>query len=129
MVVYFDNGTTIEFPDYATTATVYGIGYPKDFDSTDPTQWPLPVMIIRLSLGHVTLAQMTKAKDLASYWAQSTHVGNPVNNSSKYDFSKTVYNPNDNGLSLTRQPYMIKALYELGIFKAATIESLGAIAL
>lgn len=126
MIVHFDNGSTIEFPDYPNVATVYGIGYPKDFDITVPTQWPLPVMIMRIALGNVTLAMLANAKNLALYWAPSTHVGNPVNNSSEYDFSMAVYNSEDSGLSLDRQRYMIKTLFELGILNDATIKSLGA---
>lgn len=127
-VVEFDNNTTISFPDYGTTTTVYGIGYPQDFNPAVGTQWPLPVMIMRMALGHVDIPQLSNGNGYSLYWAASTKVGNPINDSSKYDFTKALYNQTDvNAVSKTRQQFFIKAIFELGIFDEADILSLGAI--
>lgn len=128
MVVVFDNGVTMSFPDYPRTDVVYGDGYPKDFTSNTPLQSPLPVMMMRMVTGSVGYAQIKDINGLGIYWADNTIITNPYNNPDEYDFTAAMYNSKDNNInSKARQRNLIRAAYAIGAFTETDIIGMGAI--
>lgn len=53
--VWFDNGCGLQFPEYATTSTVYGYGFSENLTSTDFASWPLIPNVIRAARGAITV--------------------------------------------------------------------------
>ncbi|KXT61460.1 collagen-like protein [Lactococcus sp. DD01] len=128
--IWFDNGSGLVFPDYSTTATVYGYGYGSGgFLSQRVEKYPLAVNIIRSSNGSLSIDKWKATENgVASYWADSTKILSPLQDASQFDFGAAYYNEDDtDNLSLIRQKNIIRTMFELGVWSEADILDLGAV--
>lgn len=117
--IHFDNGCSLQMPDYPTTATVYGYGFGSIYSlfSQQVDNYPIAISILKSSNGALSLAQWSKANGSALYWADSTRVINPINDKEKFDFTNAKYKKDDNNsISLARQKNVIRVMFELGIW-------------
>lgn len=62
--IRFDNGCTLQFPDFEKTETVYGYGYTSSLTGTEFVTYPLPPNIIRAANGGITVEKFKKATNL-----------------------------------------------------------------
>lgn len=130
--IWFDNGSSLQFPTYPTTETVYGYGAGTGgFLSQSVSKWPLPVNVIRSSNGSLSIANWkASGNGFALYWAETTVVTDPLQDASQFDFNNAFYYPDDtDNMSLGRQKNVIRVMFELGIWSEADILDLGAVRL
>ena len=112
--IWFDNGCGLQMPSYSETATIYGYGQNINLQSKKWEQFPIVGNIISLSSGNLTLDNVKNTVD-AIYWADDTTVLNPIKNKDDYDWANARCGAN-----------IIRVMYQLGIWDAKTVESLGA---
>lgn len=124
--IWFDNGCGLQFPEYATTATVYGYGFLESTESTAFNGWPLVPNIIKASRGAITVETFKETNGEFDYWSPTAKVINPLQNASKYDWSNAFGNAGTNSDSYGRKPVFARVMFELGIWSEADILSLGA---
>lgn len=127
--IRFDNGCSIQFPEYANTATIYGYGY-GNISNLPPDKFsafPLVFNIIRCAQGVITLDDFTKKDGDFDYWSPTTKVLNPLQDASKYDWTNAFGNEGTNSRSYKRKPNFARVIYELGIWSDSDVESLGAV--
>lgn len=127
--IIFDNGCSLQMPDYKTTETVYGYGFGNvsPFGQT-VVAFPIALSILRSSNGSLSIPQWKSNNGGALYWADSTRVINPINDKEKFDFTNAKYNENDtNSISLVRQKNVIRVMFELGIWSEDDILDLGVV--
>lgn len=124
--LWLDNGCGLQFPEYATTATVYGYGFPSNLNSSDFSVWPLIPNVIRASQGAITIDKFRKQIGSFDYWSPSTKVINPLQDASKFDWSTAYGDEGTNSESYGRKPVFARVMYELGIWSEADVLSLGA---
>lgn len=127
--IRFDNGCSIQFPEYANTATIYGYGY-GNISNLPPDKFsafPLVFNIIRCAQGVITLDDFTKKDGDFDYWSPTTKVLNPLQDASKYDWTNAFGNEGTNSRSYKRKPNFARVMYELGIWSDSDVESLGAV--
>lgn len=125
--IRFDNGCALQFPEYATTATIYGYGYTSTIFGTEIVAFPLVYNIIRVAIGGITIEKFKAAKDGFDYWAPNTVVINPVQNSSKFDWTNAFGDPGTKEVSFGRKPVFARVMYELGAWNDDDVISVGAI--
>lgn len=125
--IWFDNGCGLQFPEYATTATVYGYGFAGNLNATDFATWPLVPNIISATRGTLTIDKFKSKVGAFDYWAPSTKVLNPLQDASKYDWTNAFGDAGTNSGSYGRKPVFARVMYELGIWSDADVLSLGAI--
>lgn len=124
--IWFDNGCGLQFPEYATTATVYGYGFLESTESTTFNGWPLVQNIIKASRGAITVEKFKETNGEFDYWSPTATVINPLQDASKYDWSNAFGNAGTNSDSYGRKPVFARVMFELGIWSEADILSLGA---
>lgn len=124
--IWFDNGCGLQFPEYATTATVYGYGFLESTESTAFNDWPLVPNIIKTSRGAITVDAFKAAKGVFDYWSPTAKVIKPLQDASKFDWSTAFGDEGTNNESYGRKPNFARVMYELGIWSDADILSLGA---
>lgn len=125
--IWFDNGCGLQFPEYATTATVYGYGFLESTESTAFNGWPLVPNIIKASRGAITVETFKETNGEFDYWSPTAKVINPLQNASKYDWSTAFGNAGTNSDSYGRKPVFARVMYELGIWSDDDVLSLGAV--
>lgn len=125
--IRFDNGCDLQFPEYATTATVYGYGFAGNLNATDFATWPLMPNVISASRGTLTLDKFRSKVGAFDYWSPTTKVINPLQDASKYDWSNAFGDAGTNSGSYGRKPVFARVMYELGIWTDADVLSLGAV--
>lgn len=125
--IWFDNGSGLQLPEYATTETVYGYGYPINLNSTDFVMWPLIPNVIAASRGTITVNKFKSKSGEFDYWSPTATVINPLQDASKYDWSNAFGNEGTNSGSYGRKPVFARVMYELGIWSDADVLSLGAV--
>lgn len=125
--IWFDNNTGIQFPDYQTTATVYGYGFSTNLNTMTFDGYPLVSNIIKASRGAITVENFKSKKGGFDYWSPSTLVINPINDKNKYDWSNAFGDEGTNEGSYQRKPYFCRTMYELGIWSDEDVISLGAV--
>ncbi len=125
--LWFDNGCGLQFPEYATTATVYGYGFLESTESTAFNDWPLVPNIIKASRGAITVDAFKVAKGVFDYWSPTAKVINPLQDASKFDWSNAFGDAGTNSGSYGRKPNFARVMYELGIWSDADVLSLGAV--
>lgn len=123
--IWFDNGCGLQLPTYPDTATVYGYEQNINLWNKGWAMFPLVGNIISLSRGTLTLDNVKKTVN-ASYWGNDTTVLNPINDISGWDFSNAFFTSGTDWRTLN-QKNIIRVMYQLGIWDAKTIESLGAV--
>lgn len=127
--IWFDNGCGIQFPDYATTNTMYGYGYSFENSSANKfTAYPLVYNIINCARGVLTLEDFAKREggDYV-YWSPTTKVLDPIQDARKYNWTNAIGDPGTNGDAYKRKPNFARVMYELGIWNNDDVESLGAV--
>lgn len=124
--LWFDNGCGLQFPEYSTTATVYGYGFAQNLNSTDFVGWPLVPNVIRAARGAITVDKFKKQNSGFDYWSPSTKVINPLQDASKFDWSIAFGDEGTNNGSYGRKPVFARVMYELGIWSEDDVLSLGA---
>ncbi len=125
--IWFDNGCGLQFPEYATTATVYGYGFAGNLNATDFATWPLVPNVISASRGTLTLDKFRSKAGTFDYWSPLTKVINPLQDASKFDWSNAFGDAGTNSGSYGRKPVFARVMYELGIWTDADVLSLGAV--
>ena len=122
---WFDNGCGLQLPTYPDTATINGYEQNINLWNKNWAMFPLVGNIISLSRGTLTLETVKKTVN-ASYWGNDTTVLNPINDISGWDFSNALFTSGTDWRTLN-QRNIIRVMYQLGIWDAKTIESLGAV--
>lgn len=125
--IRFDNGCTLQFPDYKTTATIYGYGHTSSTVGTDFVAYPLPYNIIRAANGGITVEKFKQANSGFEYWAPSTKVNNPVHKDTDFNWKNAYGDPRTKDVSYGRKTVFARVMYELGIWDADDVISVGAI--
>lgn len=120
--IRFNNGTTLQFPTFATTATIYGYGYASNILGNKVYSYPLPLQVIQLARGSATIKDIQG--DTYMYWADDYIITNPVQNRDKYDWDGITFGHTD--MYAPREKSMIRAFYELGVLTDADVVSVGA---
>ncbi|MDE7024005.1 MAG: collagen-like protein, partial [Ligilactobacillus sp.] len=113
--IWFDNGSGLQLPEYSTTETVYGYGYPINLNSTDFLMWPLIPNVIAASRGTITVDKFKSKSGEFDYWSPTAKVINPLQDASKYDWSNAFGNAGTNSASYGRKPNFARVMFELGI--------------
>lgn len=124
--IWLDNGSGLQLPDYDRAATIYGDGYTQSLNDNNVPQWPLAYQVIKLARGTINLSSFKASNGCWTYWSPTTTVINPVCRRSDYDWSNAKLMSSAGSYS-DRQQYLIRTMYELGLFTAKDVESLGAI--
>ncbi|KRL83982.1 collagen-like protein [Ligilactobacillus apodemi] len=125
--IRFDNGCGLQFPEYATTATVYGYGFAGNLNATDFVTWPLIPNVISASRGTLTLEKFKSKSGMFDYWSPRTKVLNPLQDASKYDWTNAFGDAGTNSGSYGRKPVYARVMYELGIWSDDDVLSIGAV--
>lgn len=124
--IWFDNGSGLQLPEYSTTETVYGYGYPINLNSTDFVMWPLIPNIIAASRGTITVNKFKSKSGEFDYWSPTTKVINPLQDANKFDWSNAFGDEGTNAGSYGRKPVFARVMFELGIWSETDVLSLGA---
>lgn len=124
--IWLDNGCGLQFPEYATTNTVYGYGFSSNLNSTDFVGWPLIPNVIRAARGAITVDKFKKQNSGFDYWSPTTKVINPIQDASKFDWANAFGDEGTNSGSYGRKPVFTRVMYELGIWSDNDVISLGA---
>ena len=123
--IWFDNGCGLQFPDYATTESIYGVGFSPNINSTTWNGFPIVGNIISASRRTLTIKELKKNCD-AAYWADSTKVINPVREIDGLDFKKARLQ-NRSGFAGDREANIVRVMYQLGIWTREEVKSLGVV--
>jgi len=126
--IWFDNGCGLQLPSYAETATIYGYGQSINLQNKEWVAFPLVGNIISLSNGNLTLDNVKNTVD-AIYWADDTTVLNPIKNKDDHSWltARCGEKSSKPQWAWEREANVIRIMYELGIWDAKTVESLGAV--
>lgn len=122
--VWFDNDSGLK---NLTGDSQIGWGRSQDFNNNVSGSFDLPQSIIKTSMGIVTVDSWKKAG--ATYWDNDITVLNPVKNKDDYNWSNARFVDKSirSGWIWEREANVIRIMYELGIWDAKTVESLGAV--
>ena len=126
--IWFDNGCGLQLPSYAETATIYGYGQSIDLQHKEWDAFPLVGNIISLSRGTLTLDNVKNTVN-AIYWAEDTTVLNPIKNKDDYTWitARCGEKGSKHQWAWEREANIVRVMYQLGIWDAKTVESLGAV--
>lgn len=126
--LWFDNGCGLQLPSYAETATIYGYGQSINLQNKGWEAFPLVGNIISLSSGNLTLDSVKNAVN-AIYWADDTTVLNPIKNKDDYTWldARCSEKGSKHQWAWEREANIVRVMYQLGIWDAKTVESLGAV--
>lgn len=126
--IWFDNGCGIQFPDYATSDSMYGYGYSFENTLTNKfAAYPLVYNVINCARGVLTLEDFVE-RDGGDYiyWSPTTKVLDPIQDARKYDWTNAIGKHDTNNDRLKRKPNFARVMYELGIWSDNDVISLGA---
>ena len=127
-IAWFDNGCGIDVGNNSDVT----LGYGQPYNITKQLGYiGFPNMIVKTSKGISTIEDWQMSADV-SYWNDTVVVLNSLKNKNDYDWTNAVLNPKDPnpakyGLYSKFQKNIIRIMYELGIWDAKTVESLGAV--
>ena len=121
--IWFDNGAGLS----SIGDNQIGWGRSQDFNNNPSGSFDFPQSIIKTSMGIATVDSWKKAG--ATYWANEITVLNPVKNKDDYNWSNARFVDKSvrSGWAWEREANVIRIMYELGIWDAKTVESLGAV--
>ncbi|AXJ12565.1 hypothetical protein [Streptococcus pluranimalium] len=120
----FDNGSSLTLGNVDQRVYIYPESTPLTQEAA--SEYRVITTLMRFAMGSNTLTTIASRNGIARFWNNGA-VTNPVNDSSGFNFTNAVFNPNDtNGPSKRAQPIMIRCYYELGVFTKSDILSLGA---
>lgn len=122
--VWFDNDSGLK---YLPGDSQIGWGRSQDFNNNASSSYDFPQSIIKTSMGIATVESWKKSG--ATYWANEITVLNPVKNKDDYNWSNARFVDKSvrTGWVWEREANVIRIMYELGIWDAKTVESLGAV--
>ena len=122
-VAWFDNGCGL---DVGGNLALLGKDRLKLWDTNTPG-WDFPNAIIRTSMGVINVDVWKKAN--FDYWGDYIKVFNPIKSSDDYDWTNARLSE-QGSLAAWRwnnQKNIIRVMYQLGIWDAKNVESLGAL--
>ena len=124
---WFDNGCGLQLPSYPDAGTINGYEQNVNLWNKDWVLFPLVGNIISLSRGTLTLENVKKTVN-ATYWGNDTTVLNPIKNKDDYNWSNARLGEKGNKAQWVweREANIVRVMYQLGIWDAKTVESLGA---
>lgn len=122
-IAWFDNGCGL---DVGGNLALLGKDRFKPWDTNAPG-WDFPNAVIRTSMGIINVDIWKKAN--FDYWGDYVKVLNPIKSADDYDWTNTRLSEQGNLASWrwNNQKNIIRVMYQLGIWDAKTVESLGAV--
>ena len=122
-VAWFDNGCGLDVGD---NLTILGAKRTQGL-SNQPPVYDFPNAIIRTSMGILGLDEWKKAR--FDYWHDTVKVLNPLKSADDYDWARARLTERGtlHEYQWNNQRNIIRVMYQLGIWDAKTVESLGAV--
>ena len=122
-VAWFDNGCGLDVGD---NLTILGAKRTQGL-SNQPPVYDFPNAIIRTSMGILGLDEWKKAR--FDYWHDTLKVLNPVKSADDYDWTRARLTERGSmhEYQWNNQRNIVRVMYQLGIWNAKTVESLGAV--
>ena len=122
-VAWFDNGCGL---DVGSNLTILGAKRTQGL-SNQPPVYDFPNAIIRTSMGILGLDEWKKAR--FDYWHDTVKVLNPLKSADDYDWTRARLTERGSlqEYQWNNQRNIIRVMYQLGIWDAKTVESLGAV--
>lgn len=122
-VAWFDNGCGL---DTGGNPVLLGGSAGKDWSRNQPV-WDFPNAILRTSLAVLDI-EVWKKTDF-TYWGDHIKVLNPIKPADDYDWTNARLSEQGNVAAWRwgNQKNTIRVMYQLGIWDAKTVESLGAV--
>ena len=127
--LWFDNGCGLQINGHPTNGGVYGYGRSVNCSSNRWEYLTLVQNIISCSRGTLTLEYLKSNVINADLWSFNVTTLNPVKNKDDYDWSNARFHEQKSlqPWEWTKHSNVIRVMYELGIWDAKTVESLGAV--
>ena len=122
-IAWFDNGCGL---DVGGNTTILGANRSQGFGNNAPL-YDFPNAIIRTSMGIINVDVWKKAN--FDYWHATVKVLNPLKSADDYDWTNARLSEQGSLASWRwdNQKNVIRVMYQLGIWNAKTVESLGAV--
>lgn len=122
-VAWFDNGCGL---DVGGNTTILGANRSQGFGNNAPF-YDFPNAIIRTSMGIINVDVWKKAN--FNYWHDTVKVLNPLKSADDYDWSnaRLTERGSMHEYQWNNQRNIVRVMYQLGIWDAKTVESLGAV--
>ena len=122
-IAWFDNGCGL---DVGNNLTILGAKRSQGL-SNQPPVYDFPNAIIRTSMGILGLDEWKKAR--FDYWHDTVKVLNPLKSADDYDWTRARLTERGSmhEYQWNNQRNIIRVMYQLGIWDAKTVESLGAV--
>lgn len=122
-VAWFDNGCGL---DTGGNPVLLGKTYYKPWNQESPF-WDFPNAILRTSLAIIDIDIWKKAN--FDYWHDVVKVLNPLKSADDYDWTRARLTERGSMYEYqwNNQKNIIRVMYQLGIWDAKTVESLGAV--
>ena len=122
-LAWFDNGCGL---DVGGNLALLGKDRLKQCDTNTPG-WDFPNAIIRTSMGIINVDVWKKAN--FDYWHDTVKVLNPLKSADDYDWTNARLSEQGNlaAWRWNNQRNIIRVMYQLGIWNAKIVESLGAV--
>ena len=122
-IAWFDNGCGLDVGD---NLTILGAKRTQGL-SNQPPVYDFPNAIIRTSMGILGLDEWKKAN--FNYWHDDVKVLNPLKLADDYDWTRARLTERGSmhEYQWNNQRNIVRVMYQLGIWNAKTVESLGAV--
>ena len=122
-VAWFDNGCGL---DVNGNLTILGANRNQNFENNAPS-YDFPNAIIRTSMGIINVDVWKKAR--FDYWHDTVKVLNPLKSADDYDWTRARLTEKGSmhEYQWNNQRNIVRVMYQLGIWDAKTVESLGAV--
>ena len=122
-IAWFDNGCGL---DVGGNLTVLGVNRSQNLLSA-PVVYDFPNSIIRTSMAIINIDVWKNAN--FEYWGDHVKVLNPIKSADDYDWTNARLTEQGNHAfwRWNNQKNIIRVMYQLGIWDAQTVESLGAV--
>ena len=122
-VAWFDNGCGL---DVDGNLTILGANRIQGFGNNAPS-YDFPNAIIRTSMGIINVDVWKKAR--FDYWHDTVKVLNPLKSADDYDWTRARLTEigSMHEYQWNNQRNIVRVMYQLGIWNAKTVESLGAV--
>lgn len=126
--IWFDNGCGFQMPNYWNNKAFYSYGRDESRWNNTFDIYDHPRNIEKVSRGVITAEDMAQGKKVdanyALYWREDFVVLNPICDRNDYDWNNIKINDVSD---VQNQKWIVRTLYELGIWDGATVESFGAV--
>ena len=125
--IWFDNGCGFQMPSWWNSAAFYCYGNAGGWNNI-LTLYERPKDIISVARGAIIIEDLKQGKavdfNYARYWKEDFIVLNPIHDKNDYDWSNAKINDVS---EVQNQKWIVRTMYELGIWDSATVESFGAV--